>query len=151
MKRHSSKTGDLQPKSQRIHNYTMANTQTRFLLMSACILVTQMTKGEPETYCYILCSFVHSLQRLIKDVSSKSTSMKFSRYQHGRKDDSKLIIERSEWPRGTHVIVIVIVNSWFLERPQKRSRRNQLIHRRLTKTKSIGSGQDPESGRQADS
>ena len=48
------------------------------------------------------------------------------------------------------VIVIVIVNSWFLERPQKRSRRNQLIHRRLTKTKSIGRGQDPESqaGRQ---
>src|SRR6218665_2942720 len=47
---------------------------------------------------------------------------------------------------------IVIVNSWFLERPQKRSRRNQLIHRRLTKTKSIGSGQDPKSqaGRQSD-
>ena len=40
----------------------------------------------------------------------------------------------------------------MLERPQKRSRRNQLTHRRLTKTKSIGSGQDPESqaGRQAD-
>src|SRR6218665_879224 len=50
------------------------------------------------------------------------------------------------------VIVIVIVNSRFLERPQKRSRRNQLIHRRLIKTKSIGSGQDPESqaGRQSD-
>src|SRR6218665_2090628 len=48
--------------------------------------------------------------------------------------------------------IIVIVNSWFLERPQKRSRRNQLIHRRLTKTKSIGRGQDPESqaGRQLD-
>src|SRR6218665_2631373 len=48
--------------------------------------------------------------------------------------------------------VIVIVNSRFLERPQKRSHRNQLIHRRLTKTKSIGSGQDPESqaGRQSD-
>src|SRR6218665_1207277 len=45
---------------------------------------------------------------------------------------------------------IVIVISRFLERPQKRSRRNQIIHRRLTKTKSIGSGQDPESqaGRQ---
>ena len=42
-----------------------------------------------------------------------------------------------------------MVNSWFLERSQKRSRRNQLIHRRLTKTKSIGSCQDPE--RQADS
>jgi len=42
--------------------------------------------------------------------------------------------------------------SRFLERPQKRSRRNQLIHNRLTKTKSIGSGQDPESqtGRQSD-
>ena len=47
--------------------------------------------------------------------------------------------------------VIVIVNSRFLERPQKRSRGNQLIHRRLTKTKSLDSGQDPESqaGRQA--
>src|SRR6218665_868184 len=45
---------------------------------------------------------------------------------------------------------IVIANSRFLERPQKRSRRNQLIHGRLTKTKLIGSGQDPESqaGRQ---
>src|SRR6218665_1070824 len=45
-----------------------------------------------------------------------------------------------------------IVNSRFLERPQKRSHRNQLIHRRLAKTKSIGSGQDPESqaGRQSD-
>ena len=35
--------------------------------------------------------------------------------------------------------LIVIVNFRFLERPQKRSRRNQLIHKRLTKTKSIGS------------
>jgi len=40
---------------------------------------------------------------------------------------------------------IVIVNSRFLERSQKRSCWNQLIHRRITKTKSIGSGQDPES------
>src|SRR6218665_2862088 len=40
--------------------------------------------------------------------------------------------------------MIVIINSRFLEHPQKQSRRNQLIHRRLTKTKSIGSGQDPE-------
>src|SRR6218665_4159918 len=49
-------------------------------------------------------------------------------------------------------IIVVIVNSTFLERPQKRSRRNQLIHMHLTKTKSIGSGQDPESqaGRQSD-
>src|SRR6218665_1696886 len=38
-----------------------------------------------------------------------------------------------------------IVNSRFLERPQKRSGGNQLIHRRLTRTKSIGSGQDSES------
>ena len=46
--------------------------------------------------------------------------------------------------------LIVIVNSGFLERPQKRIRWNQLIHGRLTKTKSIGSGQDQESqaGRQ---
>src|SRR6218665_167637 len=50
------------------------------------------------------------------------------------------------------IIVIVIVNSRFLQRPQKRSRGNQLVHRRLSKTKSIGSGADPESqaGRKAD-
>ena len=50
---------------------------------------------------------------------------------------------------------IVIVNSRFLERTQKRSRRNQLIRRCLSKKKSIGSGSDPESqagtGRQSDS
>jgi len=34
--------------------------------------------------------------------------------------------------------VIVIVISRFLQRPQKISRWNQLIHRRLSKTKSIG-------------
>src|SRR6218665_712399 len=51
----------------------------------------------------------------------------------------------------TVVIVIVIVNSIFLQRPQNRGRGNQLIHRRLSKTKSIGSGSDPESqaGRQS--
>ena len=48
----------------------------------------------------------------------------------------------------TAMIVIVIVNFRFLERPQKQSRRHH-FHRCLTKTKSIGSGQDPE--RQADS
>ena len=35
---------------------------------------------------------------------------------------------------------IVIGNSRFLQRPQKRSRGSQLIHRRLTKTKLIGRG-----------
>jgi len=49
----------------------------------------------------------------------------------------------------TNRIVFVIVNSIFLQRPQKRGRGNQLIYRRLFKTKSIGSGSDPESwGRQ---
>jgi len=49
-------------------------------------------------------------------------------------------------------IVIVIVNSRFLKRPQKRCRGKQLIHRRLSETKSIGSWSDPESqaGRQSD-
>ena len=42
-------------------------------------------------------------------------------------------------------LCFVIANSGFLERPQKRSRGNQLIHRRLTKTKLIGSGQNPGS------
>ena len=46
----------------------------------------------------------------------------------------------------------VIVYSVFLQRPQKRSRGNQLILRRLSKTKSIGSRSDPESqaSRQSD-
>jgi len=39
---------------------------------------------------------------------------------------------------------IVIVNSRFLQRPQKRIPMNQLIHRHLIRTKSIGRGQDPE-------
>jgi len=46
-----------------------------------------------------------------------------------------------------------IVNSRFLQHPKKQSHhRNQLIHRRLSKTKSIGNGSDPESqaGRQSD-
>src|SRR5688572_30665250 len=44
---------------------------------------------------------------------------------------------------------IVIVKSIFLERPQKRSRGNQLIHRRLIKTESIGRGsKSRQSGRQ---
>jgi len=40
---------------------------------------------------------------------------------------------------------VVIVNSRFLERPQKLGGGNQLIHRRLSKRKSTGSGSDPES------
>jgi len=39
----------------------------------------------------------------------------------------------------------------LLEHPQKRSHENQLIHRRLTKTKSVSSGQDPERVTQGDS
>src|SRR6218665_665987 len=41
--------------------------------------------------------------------------------------------------------VIVIVNLGFLQCPQKRSRGNQLIHRRPHKAKSIGSRSTPES------
>src|SRR6218665_1752825 len=50
------------------------------------------------------------------------------------------------WP------LIVIVNSRFLQRPQKRSRGNQLIHSRLSKTKLIGSESEPErqASRQSD-
>jgi len=44
-------------------------------------------------------------------------------------------------------ILIVIINSRFLERSQKRSRGNQLIHRRLNITKWTGSNQNPESQR----
>src|SRR6218665_1388994 len=58
----------------------------------------------------------------------------------------------SEVDYSRNRIAIVIVIFRCLERPQKRSRRNQLIHRRLTKTKSISSGQDPKSqaGRHSD-
>jgi len=47
--------------------------------------------------------------------------------------------------RDRQVSLIVIVNSRILQRPQKRSRGNQFIRRRLSKTKSIGSGSDPKS------
>jgi len=40
---------------------------------------------------------------------------------------------------------IVIINLRFLQHPQKRSRGIQLIHWRLSKTKSTGSGSDPGS------
>jgi len=48
--------------------------------------------------------------------------------------------------------IFAIVNSRFLQRPQKQSHGNQLIHRRFSKTKSIGSGSDLEIqvGRQPD-
>src|SRR6218665_2905770 len=45
---------------------------------------------------------------------------------------------------------ILIVNSRFLQRLQKRSSGNQLIHRRLSKSKSIGRGQNKRL-KQADS
>src|SRR6218665_1240387 len=47
-------------------------------------------------------------------------------------------------------IVIVNVNSRFLQRPQKRSRRNQIIHKHFSRTKSIGNVSDPDrqAGRQ---
>ena len=53
---------------------------------------------------------------------------------------------------GTRHRVIVIVNSIFLQRSQKRGCGNQLIQWRVSKTKSIGSVSDPESqaGRQLD-
>ena len=55
---------------------------------------------------------------------------------------------------GLSLIVIVIVDSWFLERPQKRSHRNQLIHRRLfpLNQKKIDRqwSRSRESGRQTD-
>src|SRR6218665_1868587 len=46
--------------------------------------------------------------------------------------------------------VIIIVISRFLPHPQKQSRGNQLIYRCLTRTKSIGRGQDKgsQAGRQ---
>ena len=40
--------------------------------------------------------------------------------------------------------IMLFVNSRFLQRPQKRSCGNQVIHRRLSKTKSIGSGSGAE-------
>ena len=47
-----------------------------------------------------------------------------------------------------HEYKLYIVISKFLQRSQKQSRGNQLIHSRLSWTKSIGSGSNPESGRQ---
>ena len=67
-------------------------------------------------------------------------------------DDTQL---QSGWVHQSHVpyIIIVIVNSRFLQRPRKRNRGNHLIHRHLIRTKSIGRGvQEPDSktGRQSD-
>src|SRR6218665_2081250 len=73
------------------------------------------------------------------------SSIKTSANSEGEWTQWRADTEREE---GSVQLQIVIVNSRFLERPQKRSRGNQLIHRRLTKTKLIGSGQDP--GSQAD-
>ena len=49
------------------------------------------------------------------------------------------------------IIIIIIVNSRFLQRPQKRSHENQLIHQRLSKTNSTGRGVKIQRLRQADS
>src|SRR6218665_1260279 len=46
---------------------------------------------------------------------------------------------------NSFTITSVIIISRFLQRPQKRSRGNQLIHRRLSQTKSIDSGSEPVS------
>lgn len=43
------------------------------------------------------------------------------------------------------LILIVIVNSRFPQHPKKRSSRDQLINRRLSRTKSMGGESDPES------
>src|SRR6218665_587147 len=61
-----------------------------------------------------------------------------------------VVHKMSEHQRNKLFRIIVTVNSRILQRPLKRSRGNQLVHRRLTKTKSIDSGPDPESqtGRQ---
>jgi len=48
-------------------------------------------------------------------------------------------------PVGLYAVYRILVNSRFLQRPQKQSRGNQLIHRRFSKAKSIGSGSDSES------
>ena|SRR6218665_1082606 len=51
--------------------------------------------------------------------------------------------------KGARKCIIVIVNSRFLERPHKRSRRNQLIHRRLKQNKiDRQRSRSRESGRQ---
>src|SRR6218665_1447410 len=46
----------------------------------------------------------------------------------------------SQVPQSARNVIVKIVNSRLLQRPQKRIRGNQIIHRRLTRTKSIVSG-----------
>src|SRR6218665_1709286 len=76
--------------------------------------------------------------------ASSKSDKKFER----RKQSNKIRTSRDHLIRNR----IVFVNSIFLQRPKKRSRGNQLIHRRLSKPKSIGGGSDPErqAGRQSD-
>ena len=57
------------------------------------------------------------------------------------------MLTSSDFDLAARANLIVIIISRFLQRPQKRSHGNQLIHS-LSKTKSTGSGSDPESGRQ---
>jgi len=48
---------------------------------------------------------------------------------------------------GSTIVIVGLIDI-SIQRQQKRGCEIQLIHRRLSRTKSIGSGSDPESGRQ---
>jgi len=70
--------------------------------------------------------------------------------EHPRSGAIQIVIKSLGLHYITNTGRIVIVHSELLKRPHKRSRWNQLIHRHLTKTKSMDRGQDQESqtGRQ---
>src|SRR6218665_2963656 len=91
--------------------------------------------------CYVIWLFVKRLsQEAIQRRSQRDRLVKIKVYINAistqARNNNKSIF---------NLIRIIIVISIFLKRPQKRSRGNQLIHRCLFKTKSIGSGSDPES------
>jgi len=77
-------------------------------------------------------------------------SLQLFSYEHEDRTVLRFIVETHQHQLITTnpnawTLIIIIVNSKFLMRPQRRIRGNQLIHRCLSKTESIGSGLDPES------
>ena len=98
-------------------------------------------------------SFAFLTQRLVQaEVENFAAFLFFRLFHNPFFLHCLFLISHSFQGRTVRVKHIVIVNSVFLQRPQKRSRGNQLIHRRLSKTKTIGSSSDPESqaSRQSD-
>src|SRR6218665_2872912 len=85
---------------------------------------------------------------LVKILEHSEEQFMFSSYNQSRRNGTLIHLHLTN-RNGVPVrsvpfralgVVIVILNLRFLQRLQKRSRRNQFIHRHLTRTQSIGRG-----------